>query len=1121
VAPEQDDRRGDQQAWTSHPWHPKQLNYLYYRLRASGIALFSCVVKPLHGNSSERRELVTNPLPCMNRFSFRDAIPGARAGGRFFLTAAVLATLAMVPAMRAASGDETQVLFDGTHIQDWDCMRDQSRLDEEFSLSEITAIAGPAALSWRFVPRSAAFNDLFLTKPIERPFQQLRVLVRNTGAAFTFAAKVRDANGAEWTVPPVKLDTSGEFQWISFPIEQWKVASWSRDADGRLDFPLTNVVIIAFGLKSSAEYQIQVQRVEVVRPDPPVATIASCDVPERWSAGQTIHFSVCFSVDKPCKDDRVNLVLKRGGAVVLELPLKLPSPLPQVAPGQKVSLEDVAVQVPEYASGGEAEAGLQLGEAKIRVEVSAAGSSGQGGRDANADFLRKVTVRQRATGRTRAEVKPHRGVPTLMINDQPHSGMAWATYSPSSEVFCDFTRAGVDLFTFSGTPTEAGYGLSKTVWVGPDEFDYSEFDRRVLMLLQANPHAWFFPRLYLHAPAWWSKLHPDDVVQFDPGDGRPQPFVHSGGKPAPSWASEIWRRDTIAALNKFIDHVAQSPYADRVVGYHLASGTTEEWMMWGANEDQWVDYSPANVQGFRKWLRRKYATDAALQAAWADAAKTLDNAAIPGKSQRSTTRAGWLRDSRREQDVIDFYLYNSELVADTIGCFAKAVKDHTHREKIVGVFYGYLLQLCGEQRQQNAGHLALERVLASPDVDFVTSPTSYAFRQLGGEGTSHFMSLARSVQLHGKLWFDENDIRTSLSGGAAGEWGRPKDVAGDMLQQDKELANCIVNGAAQWWFDVGGNRYNHPALMEHIGKWTAAAGSALPLDRSPIDEVAFVVDERSLCFMRVGDPLGRQLLIDQIPSLHRIGAPVGHYLVSDLPMIKDKKLFIIPTSFSPTAKDRQAVDSLKSEHRVLVFLGAPGLCRDDRADEQAMFDFTGIRIRISNSPAAMQVTLKAPASRKEGWDLLPSGSTLRQLLDGKTYGLSNQTAPICYPEDSNGQVWGELADGRAGLIVRNYESWTAVYSAAPVLPEPLLRRLAQLAEVHQYIDTDEVVWANHDMVALTVRQPGKRTIRIPRTADVADLMSGSMIARECNSFTAEFAENGTRVFVLRSPAKQD
>ena len=94
------------------------------------------------------------------------------------------------------------------------------------------------------------------------------------------------------------------------------------------------------------------------------------------------------------------------------------------------------------------------------------------------------------------------------------------------------------LFTFSGTPTEAGYGLSRTVWLAPGQYDYSEFDRPMLMVLEANPHAYIFPRLYLHAPAWWSKQHPDDVVLEDRGDGHPVPFVHAGGKPAPSWASE-------------------------------------------------------------------------------------------------------------------------------------------------------------------------------------------------------------------------------------------------------------------------------------------------------------------------------------------------------------------------------------------------------------------------------------------------------------------------------------------------------------------------------------------------------------------------------------------------------
>ena len=112
-------------------------------------------------------------------------------------------------------------------------------------------------------------------------------------------------------------------------------------------------------------------------------------------------------------------------------------------------------------------------------------------------------------------------------------------------------------------------------------------------------------------------------------------------------------------------------------------------------------------------------------------------------------------------------------------------------------------------------------------------------------------------------------------------------------------------------------------------------------------------------------------------------------------------------------------------------------------------------------------------------------------------------------------VWGTLADGRAGLVVKEHGTWTAVYSAAPLLPASLLRRLSQLAGVHQYLETEDVVWASRDLVAISVQQPGTRTIHLPRAADVSDLYQAAEIARGVRSFSAEFKDRSTRVFVLR------
>ena len=985
---------------------------------------------------------------------------------------------------------ETEILFDGSASEKWDTARDAARLAREFSRNELTVQGGTPSLNWRFVPREVAFNDIFLRQPIAWPFAAIRLRVRNLGERFALAAKVGDAKGAEWTTARIELGHDKDWRWVEFPAKQWTLASWSAVRGSRMVYPLAYFTLIALDVHKGQEYELDVARVEVVRPNRPVAIVDHFDLPRDLVHGQTYQAGLRVQFDKPCAIDSAWLVFRRGKSEVFRGPVPLRGPPNPWKPGQAVELETFPISIPEYVIGGPHSVTLELGEAKVLWNGRGIEESPQA-----------VNIRARTPGRTVAAVCRHNGTPTLFIDGKPHSGMTYAAYGPSVKVFHDFAQAGVDLFTFPATPTEAGYGLSKTTWIAPGQYDFSQLDQRVMMVLEANPRAYFFPRLYLHAPKWWSEQHPDDLVLCDPGDGKPIPFLHSGEKRTPSWASPTWRRDTIEGLRRLIAHVESSPYADRCIGYHIASGTTEEWMMWGANENQWVDYSPVNTAAFQQWLRTKYATVENLRKAWSTPVASFESVAIPSKAQRLRSELGSLRDPAREQAVIDFYLFNSDLVADTICHFARAIKEITKGEKIVGAFYGYTLQLCGEQRQQNAGHLALQKVLASPDVDFVCSPASYAFRQLGGEGTSHFMSLLGSMRLHGKLWFDENDIRTSITPGAPGEWGKPKTVPGDVIQQEKELANVFVNGAAQWWFDVGGNRYDDPALMRRIGGLTANARGVLKVDRTPVDQVAMVVDEKSLCYLRPGDPVGAWLLVQQIPALSRIGTPVGHYLISDLPQIADRKVFLFMTSFAPTAADRAAIEALKRDGHVLVFFSAPGLYRDGKLDEAAMTDLTGIRLRMTTAPTELRFTIKPNQQLTEG-------------LAGTVCGVPHKAFPMCYADDPAATVLGTLPDGSAGLVIKSQPGWTAIYSAAPMLPASLLRRIARLGGVHSYIETEDVVWASREMLAICVHQPGKRKITLPRAATVHDLYAGQEIAKGTASFEADFDPNATRVFLL-------
>ena len=90
---------------------------------------------------------------------------------------------------------------------------------------------------------------------------------------------------------------------------------------------------------------------------------------------------------------------------------------------------------------------------------------------------------------TVAKVKPYNGTPTIFINDTPHCGMAYAAYGPNPQVYRDFTSVDVDLFSICATPTESGYNISPTAWTAPDTYDFSILDKRVSMILEANPRA--------------------------------------------------------------------------------------------------------------------------------------------------------------------------------------------------------------------------------------------------------------------------------------------------------------------------------------------------------------------------------------------------------------------------------------------------------------------------------------------------------------------------------------------------------------------------------------------------------------------------------------------------------
>ncbi|HBZ55737.1 MAG TPA: hypothetical protein DEO88_10045, partial [Syntrophobacteraceae bacterium] len=304
------------------------------------------------------------------------------------------------------------------------------------------------------------------------------------------------------------------------------------------------------------------------------------------------------------------------------------------------------------------------------------------------------------------------------------------------------------------------------MWKEDGSLDISPARKQIRGVLDVCPEAAVIMRLQVTAPRWWTRAHPGECVRYadtgyqDESDiGFPR-IIEEDNFPVRriSMASVAWRREAGEILRRILAALAASPEGNALAGIQPANGIYGEWHNWGFFRNEPDTSAPMNAE-FRSWLTQKYRTDEALQRAWHLPTATLASASVPGMKERETS-AGILRDPQREQKTIDYYTCVHQLVADNIIFFAHITKQTWPRPILTGSFYGYFFSVFG--RQAAGGHLELQRLLSSPDIDFLAGPQAYEPDALKLGEAFRSRSLITSIRLHGKLWLDENDNEPTI-----------------------------------------------------------------------------------------------------------------------------------------------------------------------------------------------------------------------------------------------------------------------------------------------------------------------------------------------------------------------
>jgi len=653
-------------------------------------------------------------------------------------------------------------------------------------------------------------------------------------------------------------------------------------------------------------------------------------------------------------------------------------------------------------------------------------------------------------------------------------------------------------------------------WTGPERHDLTAVEQLAEGFARTNPNSRLFVRVVLNPPEWWIQAHPEDIAVWRRPRGGGEGKLRYA-----SFSSPTWRKDTGEALRTVLAHILSGPHSDRFIGFNLLYAFGPEWEH--PCVDAFHDYSPVNLEQFRSWLRTQYADDARLAAAWHEPDVTFDTATVPPPDDRVKGDFYELLDpTRRGAHIAEYIRFTDESVVEAIAYMASIVKAATQRQAVVVAHYGYHFEgYDGFDRinYNERGHHAISRFLALQDIDGSGSAYQYRVRQAGGATVP--ITTVGSLRLHGKLYWLEDDTRTHLSSPTS-SYGRARNLWESVNILKRNAAEAISQGMPSWYLDFEGNWFSQPEIMAALKSSHEIAEEALTRDRRRNSEIAVIVSQRTVRYLRSSTALWLPLLCHEFfEELPHVGAPFDSYVIEDLarPDMPEYKLYLLLDAFALDDQERQLLrEKVLCRGHTVLWHYAPGYITDEGFSDEAMSEITGMKLAaldMGGVPRATLCDLSHPATRS--------------CPPGLSWGPKLPLGPIITCEDPDAHVLGmqhavpgmtpgghfKMGDVfEPAVTVKPMEDWTSVWCGVAPVPSSLLRGIAQMAGVHIYSDAEDALSANNSMVAVHARYAGPRTIRLPRTCRVVDAFTGEQVADHARSFTVSLRQYETRMWWL-------
>jgi hypothetical protein len=277
--------------------------------------------------------------------------------------------------------------------------------------------------------------------------------------------------------------------------------------------------------------------------------------------------------------------------------------------------------------------------------------------------------------------------------------------------------------------------------------------------------------------------------------------------------------------------------------------------------------------------------------------------------------------------------------------------------------------------------------------------------------------------------------------------------------------------------------------------------SLMNYNRESRSEVAVIVDEEALRYLNINTGIGVQWNYEQRIALGWAGAPYDIFDIDSFDIndnSNDRYKLII---FLCVCVDKEKLNTIISKAKTkginLCFTYLPGVIKDGCLTLENVSEITGIRLKRAQFES----------------------SNVEVLYSEYKYPLKKIFEPLLVADDKDAITLACFCENNkfagsahAAVSIKRKNNIQVFYSSIPNIPAEILRKIYKLSGVHLYIETNDVIYANHNYVAIHSSFASQKIIKLPEKRKVVELIDNGIKENLTDEISFYMEKYQTRLF---------